>query len=100
MSEFYDSKGSVGSVESVDCVAKKVGNFCYLRVSRAGQNVGKLFNPKEDDASLLNRSSKATMLPMYQFFKANKTAYENYIKFLETKNTGFLSVAEREMRNG
>jgi hypothetical protein len=68
-------------------------NVYKIKTSRGG----KFYNPLKNGATYgLNVQSRAGNDSMFQLREVNKKAFDNYVKFLQTRYDSYLMAAERE----
>lgn len=72
--------------------AMKSNNAYYVKVAENG----KLFNPYGMYSEGMERKQRVGR-PTWKFRSTNKQIFNNYVRFLGTKNETFLRNAEREM---
>jgi len=70
----------------------------FVKECNDGKNKGRLFNPW-DTLSMSNEIRRLNLVgkPLYTWRKVDKNVHDLYIKFLKTKNQGYLLNAERSL---
>lgn len=102
---FFDKNGNV-SLESNTALAKieprAKGDAFYLKVSTQARDSGHPANPRGlyFNAEDLTRMSNTNGKPLYDYKMVSKTTFDDYIKFLVTKNIDFLRLTERAVLDG
>jgi hypothetical protein len=74
----------------------------FIKFATTGPGVGRILNPwgiyftPGDEFKFEKQMGRKR----YEFSKVSQNVFENYIKFLETRNTRYILNAEREVKNG
>lgn len=101
----FDVRG-VWTADQERCAAKRVktnrGIHYFVKWCLEGPDKGHLLNPysiyfrEGDDIKMEQRRGRLR----YEFKQVSETAFNNYIKFLQTKLYALCQAAEREILNG
>lgn len=91
---FYGRDGSEVFSEN-DAAAKMIHGRCYVRYSVAGADQGGMYDPAEYPDATLSEENRVMGHARYPFKKVEKDSFDQYVKYLETKNKSFLRNAER-----
>lgn len=105
--EMFDMNGAF-ALSDDDAVAKHLfldngTQRYYVKVSKQGNDAGLFVNPGSMWFIGLNErkfDKRTRAKSVYEFKQVKKEVFDLYIRFLQTKNQGFLRWAERECVNG
>ena len=105
--EFYYTMGATHTEDENGAMAKKVvysngKTEFFVKFATAGAGVGRMLNPwgVYYNVGDEHKYEKTMGRKRYEFRKVSEVVFNNYLKFLETRNERHILNAERESVNG
>jgi hypothetical protein len=98
----YDPDGhEVADSDSPSCLCKKARYLSglvryWVKFAAEGPNRGLLVDPDEESDG--GRKTRWTARGWYEFRAVSEAVFDFYLRFLQTKNRGYLRQAERAVR--